>query len=510
MTPPKIATRQRGRLIAILILIALSQALAAALAAFATRWLFMAMDEGTALPLLALGALGGSALFIAMVRVLFRRLGERLGQDYACDVRLALFDHASRMAPADLAARRVGYLTLRFVGDLTALKDWPARGLPLLVEGAVMVPAMVVILFVLDPTFGLIGLALALLSLAALLTGASGLMRAHRVVRARRALLAADMAERLPMAPELAALGRRDLELRLIKRRAAQLTEASQVRVTRGEAMRALPDALSGIAAAAVIWWGATTGLATGNIAAGLAVLALTARPLRDLMGVTDRAGAFRAAHAKLVSALARPVANVRTPDSVHRTTKLSSGPLGVELRDVDTGGGAVVSLSLAPGGTADLPAGTNADSLFRAISGLGQIVSGEIRLNDTPVQELTPGSLRRSVFRIDAHPVVLKGSMRRALTLGLSGRPNDEAILARLRKAGLLALLDRAGGLHNRLTEGARTLTPEARVAICVLRAALGRPGLLLVAERQSLCADGARWLKNQSATVVLAEINA
>ena len=145
------------------------------------------------------------------------------------------------------------YLTLRFVGDLTVLKDWPARGLPVLVEGAVMAPALAVILFVLDPTFGLIGLVLTVLSLAALLIGASGLMRTHRSVRSRRALLAADMAERLPIAPDLAALGRRNLELRLIKRRTTQLTEASQARVTRGEAMRALPDALSGIAAAAVI-----------------------------------------------------------------------------------------------------------------------------------------------------------------------------------------------------------------------------------------------------------------
>ena len=109
MTPLKIATRLRGRLIAILIMVALLQALAAALAAFATRWLFMAMDAGAALPALALSALVGSALFIAVARVMFRRIGERLGQDYACDVRMMLFDHASRMSPADLAARRVGY-----------------------------------------------------------------------------------------------------------------------------------------------------------------------------------------------------------------------------------------------------------------------------------------------------------------------------------------------------------------------------------------------------------------
>lgn len=505
MTPPRIATRLRRRLIAILITIALSQALAAAFAAFATRWLFMAMDEGAALPAPALSALVGSALFIAVTRVLFRRVGERLGQDYVCDVRIALFDHASRMSPSDLAARRVGYLTLRFVGDLTALKDWPARGLPMLVEGAVMAPAMVAILFVLDPGFGLIGLALAVLSLAVLLAGAPGLMRAHRTVRARRALLAADMAERLPIAPELAALGRRNLELRLIRRRAARLMQAAQARTTRGEAMRVLPDALSGLAAAALIWWGARIGLPTGSIAAGLAVLALAARPMRDLMGVTDRAGAFRAAHAKLVSALARPLARTDASEGpAARTARLQSGALGLELRDVDAGNGVLTTLSLDPGGRADLPAGTDADRLFSAITGLEPVRSGAIRLNDVSIQELSPGSLRRSVFRIGSHPLVLKGSLRRALTLGLSDRPDDEAIQKRLQGAGLLWLLDKLGGLDNRLTEGARTLSTEARVEVSVLRAALGRPGLLLISDAELLCDDVKGWLNDHSATML------
>ncbi len=504
MTPPKIATPRRVRLIAILIVIALSQALAAALAAFATRWLFMAMDQRVPLPVMALCAMAGAALFIALVRVLFRRLGERLGQDYACDVRLALFDHASRMSPTDLAARRVGYLTLRFVGDLTALKDWPARGLPMLVEGAVMAPAMVAILFVLNPVFGLIGLVLAVLSLMALLAGASGLMRAHRAVRSRRALLAADMAERLPIAPELAALGRRSLELRLIRRRAVQLTQVAQARVTRGEAMRALPDALSGLAAAAVIWWGATSALQTGTIAAGLAVLALAARPLRDLMGVTDRAGAFRAAHAKLASALARPIATETSHDGVARSLRLPLGALGLDVQNVDTGNGALASIALAPGGWADLPTGTDTDRLFRAISGLDPVGAGEIRLNGQPVEHLSRGSLRRSVSRIDAHPIVLKGSLRRALTLGLSDRPDDRTILARLRKAGLMAVLDRLGGLDSRLTEGARTLSVQARVDLSVLRAALGQPGLLLIACPDVLCDDVSRWIKDHPATVL------
>lgn len=511
MIPPRIMAQGRRYLIAILIGLALIQALSTAAAAFSTRWLFMALHDAwqagitmdsyapEPLPLIALLLLGGSGLVIAVVRVLFRRYGEILGQNYAKDIRIALFDHASRMWPRDLAARRAGYVSLRFVGDLTALKDWPARGIPLLVEGGVMLPAAVIILFVIDPGFGIIGLCLACLALLVLAAMARGLLRAHQRLRARRGLLAADLTERLPIAPELAALGRRNTETNLIARRSVELTQAAVTRITRSEALHAFPDALTGVAAALLVWWGAASGLTIGSIAAGLAVLGLTARPLRDLMGVTDRASAFRAAHDKLCTALTRPIAPSRKRDLV----KLSIGPVTLDLVQACVAKEMPLTLSLGLGESAVLPHGVDTEAVFRAIIGLEPIVSGKICLNGHPVDCLASGSLRRSIMRISEAPCILKGTMSRVLTLGLPQRPTDAVILARLEEAGLAELLAKLGGLDQHLPEGGRILSRADRVALSLLRAALGNPGLLLITGGlRDLGEAGARWVSAHQAT--------
>jgi ATP-binding cassette, subfamily B, bacterial len=393
--------------------------------------------------------------------------------------------------------------SLRFVGDLTALKDWPARGLPYLVEGCVVLPVVLATLFYIDQGFGWAGLLLSLISLGGLAIGFKALLRAHQNLRARRALLAADLSERMPIAPDLAALGRRIVEPRLIARRSSQLAHAAVKRATLQEVQRGLPEALTGIAAAFVIWWGWRSGLDNGTIAAGLALLGLASRPLRSLMDVSDRASAFRAAHSKLAAILARPTAPVRRIDPV----RLSTGPFQLDLNKVKIAGNPTISLCLQPGSRALLPGGVNADVIFRAIIGQASIESGELTLNGVPVENVSTGSIRRGVSRITSMPTILKGSLRRALTLGLTDRPSDKAICARFERMGLSPLLAQLGGLDRKLAEGARGMARADRIAISILRAAMSRPGLLLVSQEvQNEVPLAAEWLAQHPATMLRA----
>ena len=109
MTPvPPLLTPARKRGLALVSFLVLLQGGAMGLAAFATRALFDAMHQETALPVLMLAALVLSGVATATVRVLARRAGERLGQDYARNLRRALFDHAARMPARAVATRRTG------------------------------------------------------------------------------------------------------------------------------------------------------------------------------------------------------------------------------------------------------------------------------------------------------------------------------------------------------------------------------------------------------------------
>jgi ATP-binding cassette, subfamily B, bacterial len=507
MNAPHIAAGGRRRWLAALVILAMLQGAAAGVAAFSTRGLFESMHGAGSVPRALLLALAGAGFSVAVLRIVFRRTGELLAQDYVRATRLVLFDHASRMWPRDLAARRTGHLNLRFVGDMTALKGWPARGIPRLVEGVLFLPIMLAVLFVLAPDFGWIASSVVAASLVCIALMAPALGAAHSRVRRLRGRLAADLAERMPLASDLAAFGRRPTETGLINERSRSLSQSAVSLVTYAETLRALPDALMGAAAAMIIWRGAAAGLPTGTIAAGLAALGLIARPLRDLMGIANTFAAYQTALRKLEAALAKPVAPVQSKDGV----KLSSAPISLELKSLKLADAETADVVLAAGGKGVIEVDGNVASVLRALAGKEQILEGDVTLSGAAISALTPGSLRRGVAVITDGPVILQGSLRRAITLGLSERPDDNAILAALERQKLQTLLTGLGGLDRHLKEGARMLRREDRIAISVLRAALSNPGLVLAGPDVEPAGPVLEeWLKNTPATVARVRVAA
>ena len=509
--PPVVSGGRRRRLI-LVFAATFGEALAAAAGAFATRALFAALHGQGALPGWALAALAGSGLGIAAARIAARVAGERLGQDYALAIRQALFDHGTRGTASAVAARRQGYVALRFVGDMTAFRNWAGLGLPRLMAACILIPAALAVLAVLHAPF-LMGVAPILgAALAAIGLGGLGLPARQRRLRTRRAALAADMSERMAVAPELGALGRRHAETRRLLRRADRMIEAAIARQRWSEALRTIPDIAAGLAALAVIVIGARTGAGTATVAAGLAALGLSLAPMRDLAGVWAQVSAFRVARAKAAALLARPAQRGRGGGAA-----LPSGPIGVSLAGVvsgPVGGDHGLDLDIPAGARLRLigPNGAGKSRLQSLLAGLETADRGAIRLAGTPLEDLSRGSLRRRVARIADDPVILRGSLRRALTLGLSPRPGDARILAAARRCGLDACLAPCGGLDGAVGEGGRTLSAGERVKIAMVRAMLGRPGLVLLDDAVARLDPAGRdalsdWLATRKVTVIAAD---
>lgn len=508
--PPLLSPGRRRGVLRVTLL-ALAQGAAAALAAFATRDLFRALNgPDQSLPALPLALLILSGAAIALTRVLARIEGERLGQGYALEIRCMLFEHAAGMAISDVAARRSGFMSLRFVGDMTAFRNWAGRGLPRLVAGAVQIPAALAVLWWLAPVFlgaagGPVGVAL-----LAVVLGGAGLVPLHRRLRRLRARIAADMAERMPLAPELDRLGRRPRELRRLRRHSAEMIRASLTRLRMAETLKAAPDLMAGLAAALLIRAGAGAGLEPGTIAGALAALGLTLTPLRNLAGALNHYSAWRTAHARCAAALAR------TQRAPYGRLGLPGGPVALRIRNLPLPGTAPLSCDLRKGRVAQLsldePAAT---ALFNMLLGLEPPQSGTIRLSGIAIGDLSRGSLRRNVCRLGPLVPLLQGSLRRALTIGLDIAPDDARLTARIAELGLTRLLEPVGGLDARIGEGGRTLPAATRTAISLVRAALARPRLILIG--QDIAAAGPeladlarRWSRASGSTVLCAENSA
>ncbi len=499
MNLPRIVTQENRLAWAGICLLALAQAVALVAAVAGTRLAFSSLDQG-ALSITALILIGGSATALALLRLALGLLAERVGQRHTADVRMALLAGAMAASPEQIAHRRRGYLMMRLTGDMTALKDGLARSMPPLVQAGALIPAAVLALFWIDPRFGIGAVALCVGAMGIAMVTAPRLRFAHVVLRKERARLAADMAERLPIAPDLARLGRRDRELSRLAKATETLRTRAERRLLQAESLRVIPGILSGVLAVGILYDGAARGLAASELAAALAAMGLLAQALVDLAGALDRLAGWQVARNKLAIAFSTS-STARKPS--HGLARLEGREVSVDFQ-VPQSLAQPDRLRLPPGGFGTVHT-ADPGWLARVLTNQIQDDRVTLALNGVWVGQLTPGSLRRSIGLISPDPILLKGSIRRNLCLGLIDRPTDTAMAERIAMAGLTRGLDRFGGLDGHVGEGGRLLTALDRLYLSALQVAVQRPGLIVARPGDVEIPDEiAAFLRSESATVL------
>lgn len=505
MKMPPLINRTRAIGLAYVTLWTLVQGGAAGGAAFAVRGLFESMHKRQDLPIELLTLLGASGALIALARVIAGVTGERIGQDYVLAIRHALFRHATRMPASDVAMRRNGYMSLRFVGDMGAMRGWVGTGLPHLIAAIILIPIAQWVLWSLHPALGKAVLPFFVVGFLVIGVGGFFLVPLHSTLRQRRARIAADMVERMPLAPELGRMGRIDTEAEQITKHSYSMIEVALRNKRLSESLKALPDILAALAALVVIWVGYKHQVGTGTIAGALSALGIAFFPMRELATVWDLLAGFRAAHTKCANALNRR----RRPNAKKHKEK-EPKPYRLEIDNISTDGLQHFSLTVEAGETVTLNSllPHQKMQLFSVLSGLEIIEAGSVHLNGIPLEETN----QKRVLVIGAHPPVLRGSLRRSLTLGLTPRPKDGKILSVAQRTGFSETIDRLGGLDAKIAEGAKNLSVLENAQLSLTRAMLSKnPGLVLVTRSAHVLEAPAQesmraWIKEVGITAVFA----
>ena len=481
---PPITGERRGRGIAVLVALALGQATAAGIAAFATRDVFAAFrDASLALPIIALSLVAGAGIAIAVLRFAERVVAERVGQNYAASLRLKLFKHMTRVSARDIAERRSGSLSLRFVGDLAAVRGWVSLGLGRMISALVVLPAATGALFLLNPYLGLAAAVPITAGLIALVLAGPRLGPAHKRLRSRRARLAADMSERIPHAPELRLLGRIRTETRQMTAKTEKLIDAALERARGAALLRAIPDAVSGIAAAAVFLVALRIGAPGAEAAGAMAAVGLMIQPMRDLAGVWDRHRGWRVAREKCAALLSLPTL-ARTGRSEEEP--LTNSPQQLDFQNVSAGALSGVDATAKPGRKIAVvgPNGGGKSTLLGLAAGLERPTHGNVTIGGRAPTGLSTAERRQAIALVGTRSPILAGSLRRALTMGTSGQPDDETVTMQAEAFGLGNVIERLGGLDGKLSEGGRNLSAGEIRRVLLTRAALSQPRLLLLDE--------------------------
>ncbi len=427
------------------------------------------------------------------LRVVERQHAEQLAEAYVTQVRLRLYDALTSAPVLTMQRRALGPMMLRFVTDLTAVRQWVSNGLARLVIGGLAMIGGLTAIAITDPVIGaVVGTIFLAAGGVAFVLGVP-LERTIRRTRRRRSRLAAQIADRLQALHVVQLSGQVRRERRAIRRRSLRLAEAAVARARLVSIARTLPEAALGFATVAVLVIGAhriEAGLGGyGAIIASITVLGALSPPLRGLGRVFEYWKNYRVATGKLrevISGTTRLHARrkVKEPERIDGRIAFDHASVRGILNEI-TACAEPRTLIAVTG-----PSGAGKSSLLAAAGRLLALDAGEIRLDGENIADITDPAFARHVAMVSPDLPLLETTIRRNLTYRFpeAAEEDIEAVCELCELKHEIARLPK--GLETRVTERASRLPLGLRQRLRLARAVIGNPAVLLL-DTPEACLD-------------------
>ena len=387
---------------------------------------------------------------------------------------------------------RAGDLTVRLTSDVGMLQDVTlTAALPLLADAGILV-GMVALMAWRQPALT----AVALLPLPFFLLRWRGTHRrirdAARVQRKREGAMAATASESLNAIRTVQALSLTDAIGESFSRE-NQRTASQGVRAKRLAAgLERSVDVAIALSTALLLWYGTHLVLrqrmTAGDLLVFAAYLKTAFKPLQSFAKYTSRLGKASAAAERVLDVLDRTPGAADAPGAV-----VASHLRGeVHLEDLHFSYHAEapvlsgVSARVRPGELVAIvgASGAGKSTLVHLLLRLYPPTRGQIRVDGQPVDALTLASWRSQVGVVLQDTVLFAGTVRENLTLGTTGR-TDEQLLAALRLANADGfVLGFPQGLDTMLGERGATLSNGQRQRLSIARAVLRDTPILVLDE--------------------------
>ncbi|RRJ83320.1 ATP-binding cassette domain-containing protein [Aestuariirhabdus litorea] len=413
---------------------------------------------------------------------------ERIGQSYVHQVRQRLFRHLTRLGSERLQGFSRGALMLRFVGDLSAMRNWISLGLARLALSGLSIFIALGVLAWIQPLISLSVATASLLATGIALAMGPAIRARNRTARQRRGRLAANLNDRVTHLKVVTGFGQQRREQRRFNRHSRQLQGALVSRAGLTGLLRALSEATAGLASLCTLLTGAwllEAGLATpGSLVAAMVVTGLLAPGLQEMGRVYEYWNNYRIAREKQQRLL-----RLRAPRQSHRhpLTSLPDGAGVIELQGVAFGDRLQpLDLRLLPGEPCCLLGanGAGKSTLLRLIAGQLRPDQGRVLLDGVDLSRLPAEARARGCILVSPELPLLRGSLRYNLCYGLNPfEPKAlERVIRQCRLQDLIARLPHQ--LDTRLSDQQPLLSSGEIARVLLARALLAQPRVLLLDE--------------------------